>query len=98
MLQEASWIIGILYCELHASDSLTAGSKICDLMIFSNSLDPDQDRQSVGPDLEPNSFDILIEFLKEFLKENIFFKKSADRKKIRKVYKACKELSVSQPE
>ena len=25
------------------------------LIIFANSLDPDQDRQNVGPDLDPNS-------------------------------------------
>ena len=24
---------------------------------FANSLDPDQDRQNVGPDLDPNRFD-----------------------------------------
>ena len=65
------WMIGTLYCEKHASDSLPADSKFCDLMIFSNSLDLDQDRHNVGPDLEPISFDILIEFRKEFLKENI---------------------------
>ena len=26
------------------------------LIIYTNSLDPDQDRQNVGPDLDPNSF------------------------------------------
>ena len=33
----------------------------CLLVTFANSLDPDQDRQNVGPDL-----DTLIVFLKEF--------------------------------
>ena len=33
---------------------LTHGEFCCLLMIFANSLDPDQDRQNVGPDLDPN--------------------------------------------
>ena len=39
----------------------------CPLLItFSNSLDPYQDRQNVGPDLDPNCFDSLILLLKDF--------------------------------
>ena len=26
-------------------------------MVFANSLDPDQDRQNVGPDLDPNFYE-----------------------------------------
>ena len=33
------------------------------LLTFSNSLDPDQDRQNVVPDLDPNSLTNLIVFL-----------------------------------
>ena len=34
-----------------------ASSNFCRLLItFANSLDPDQDRKNVGPDLNPNSF------------------------------------------
>ena len=36
-------------------DSLPARGNFCCLMItFVNSLDPDQARQNVGPDLDPN--------------------------------------------
>ena len=38
------------------------------LMNFANSLDPDQDPQNVGPDLDPNCFTLIV-FLKEFLKK-----------------------------
>ena len=35
---------------------LLAGGDFCHLLItFANSSDPDQDRQDVGPDLDPNS-------------------------------------------
>ena len=33
---------------------------------FANKLDPDQGRQSVGPDLDPNCLTLKV-FLKEFL-------------------------------
>ena len=39
------------------------------LIIFANSLDPDLDRQNVGPDLDPKLFDTLMVNL-------IFLKKS----------------------
>ena len=36
-------------------DSFLASGNFCRLLIiFANSLDPDQDRHSVGPDLDPN--------------------------------------------
>ena len=35
------------------------------LISFANSLDPDQDRQNVGPDLDPNGLTLIV-FLKEF--------------------------------
>ena len=35
--------------------SFLASGDVCRLLItFANSLDPDQDRQNVGPDLDPN--------------------------------------------
>ena len=34
----------------------TSGDFSFKLITFANSLDPDQDRQSVGPDLNPNCF------------------------------------------
>ena len=37
-------------------NSLPASGSFCHLLItFANSLDPDQARQNVGPDLDPNS-------------------------------------------
>ena len=37
------------------SNSFLASGNYCFLLIaFANSLDPDQDRQNVGPDLDPN--------------------------------------------
>ena len=41
----------------------------CHLLVnFANSLDPDQAGQNIGPDLDPNSFETLMVFRKEFLK------------------------------
>ena len=37
------------------------------LVTFANSLDPDQARQNVGPDLDPNRFTVSKNFLKKFL-------------------------------
>ena len=37
----------------------------CLLITFANSLDADQDRQNVGPDLDPNCLTLLTVFLKE---------------------------------
>ena len=33
---------------------LASGDFCCPLITFANSLDPDQDRQDVAPDLDPN--------------------------------------------
>ena len=52
-----------------------ASADVCPLLItFANSLDLDQDRHNVGPDLGPNRL-ILIVFLKEFF-EKLILKKS----------------------
>ena len=42
--------------ELHLgkTDFFASGDFSCLLMTFANSLDPDQDPQNVGPDLDPN--------------------------------------------
>ena len=45
---------------------------------FANKLDPDQDQQNVGSDLDPN--------LKEFLDKVIYFKKSADDNNSMKIH------------
>ena len=42
------------YVSMSANSSLASGD-FCRLLItFANSLDPDQDQQNVGPDLDPN--------------------------------------------
>ena len=64
----------------------------CRLLItFANSLDPDQEQQNVGPDLDLNCL----------CRTHFFFKKlnvkmSADDKENMKNYPACKELNISQ--
>ena len=45
----------VVYRSCSVSNSLPASSDICHLLItFANSLDPDQARHNVGPDLDPN--------------------------------------------
>ena len=47
-----------------------ASGDFCHLLItFANSLDPDQDRQRVRSDLDPNRSDTLIVFPKEFFEK-----------------------------
>ena len=42
-------------------NSLPASGKFhCLLMIFANSLDPDQDGQKIGPDLDPNHLTLIV--------------------------------------
>ena len=55
------------------------------LITFANSLDPDQARQNVGPDLDPNclKFDSIFS-KKNFSKKVDLENKSADDKNIRK--------------
>ena len=53
-----------------------ACGNFCHLLItFANSLTPDQDRQNVGHDLDPNCLTLLILFLKDFF-EKVNFEKS----------------------
>ena len=47
----------------------------CLLITFATSLDPDQDRQNVGPDLDPNHLTLIV-FLKDYLEKVNFEKKS----------------------
>ena len=45
----------IIYVSWVNSYLLPASGDLCHLLIiFANGLDPDQDRQNVGPDLDPN--------------------------------------------
>ena len=55
--------------------SLNARSDFCPLSItIANSENPDQDRQNIGHDLDPNHLTVIL-FLKEFF-ENVKFEKS----------------------
>ena len=44
----------VIMAQCFLSSSLASGDFCCLLITFANSLDPDQDRQNVGPDLDPN--------------------------------------------
>ena len=61
----------------------------CQLLItFPDSLDPDQNRQNVGTDLDPNSFslfDTLMVFLKEFFEKDDFEKNQRTTKHMKKL-------------
>ena len=61
--------------ELLSLKFFACGNFCRPLINFANNLDPDQGRQNVSPDLDPNCFDTLIVFLKEF------FEKTADDQK-----------------
>ena len=53
-------------------NSFPASGDFCRLLItFANSLDPDQARQNVGPELDPKQFGTLMLFMEEFLKKFI---------------------------
>ena len=57
------------------TNSFLASGNFCHLLItFANSLDPDQDGSSVGPDLGPNRLTLIV-ILKEFF-EKVNFEKS----------------------
>ena len=69
--------------------TLLVNSNFCRLLItFANSLDPDQDRHNVGPDLNPNHLTLWWCSWKNFLKKWIL-KKSTDDNKSMKNYPAC---------
>ena len=50
------------------------------ILNFANSLDPDQDRQNVGPDLDPNLLTLKV-FMKDFF-EKLILKKNQTTSKI----------------
>ena len=59
------------------------------LITFENSLYPDQARQNVGYNLDPNCFDTRMISLKEFFKKVDF-----DKKKISRRQNACENFQV----
>ena len=56
----------------------------CLLITFTNSLDPDQDQQNVGPDLDPSCLTLIV-FLKEFFEKVNFEKVSRRQQKPEKL-------------
>ena len=55
----------IIYSMIRVNSFLASGD-FCHLQItFANSLDPDQDRQNVGPDLVPNCLTLIKEFFEK---------------------------------
>ena len=58
--------------------------------MLSNGLDPDQDRQNVGPDLDLKPFDTLIVFLEEFFFNSQILKESAKHTKSMKITQHAK--------
>ena len=64
-----------MYCHVTMFNSYLASGDFCHLLItFANSLELDQDRQNVGPDLDPNCFTMIV-FRKIFF-EQVYFEKS----------------------
>ena len=79
--------------KLHMVNSLLASGNFCYLLItFANSLNPDQDRHNVGPDLDPNCLSLMV-FLKEFFEKLFFVKSQQTTTTAQKNYPACKELT-----
>ena len=75
-------------------NSFLACGDFCHMLItFANSLDPDQDRRNVGPDLDPNCLTLWWCSWKNFMKK-VILKICSRRHKIMKNFPACKELTT----
>ena len=62
-------------------------------MIFAGSLDPDQARHNVGPDLDPSCLTAVIT---ERIFEKCYVEKYLQTTKIVKNYPACREFNAFQ--
>ena len=69
-------VCSIYYGPNSSTSSLLAFGDFCHLLLtLANCLNPDQDRQNVGPDQNPNSLTCdLIVFLNDFFFKNGFEK------------------------
>ena len=56
------------YRQMRVNSFLASTEFCCLLITFTNSLDPNQDQQNVGPDLDPNCLTLIV-FLKEFFEK-----------------------------
>ena len=63
--------------EVFVFISFLASGNYLLLITLANSLDPDQDRQNAGPDLDPNCLTLIV-FLKELFEE-VNFEKSQQK-------------------
>ena len=80
-MAEGSWSCDMHLITLH----WPVTTFFCRLLItFASSLDPDQARQNVGPDLDPNCLILRWYSLKDFFKK-LILKKSADDKNAFKI-------------
>ena len=77
--------------HLLSRGALYLASPLCLLMIFANSLGPDQDRQNTRSDLDQKLFVTLMVFLKEFV-EKVDFEKSQQGSKEHANFPNIKEL------
>ena len=68
----------------------SSGDFCCQLITFANSLDPDQARQNVWPDLDANCLTLWWYSWKSFLKKLIFKKITTDDKKACKITQHAK--------
>ena len=80
-----------MYELLIQTDFTSLFTRQCRLLItYANSLDPDQARRNVGPDLGPNCLTLMV-LPKEFF-EKVDFEKNQQIHKSMQNYPACKEL------
>ena len=89
---EVCWVTFLPYLLGH-HNSFPASGDFCRLLItFANSLDPDQARQNVGSDLDPNCLILWWYSWKIFLKK-LILKKINRLQKSMQNYPACKEVT-----
>ena len=89
LILSATILNSTLFCICISINSFpTSGDFCCLLITLANSLDPDQARRNVGPDLDPNCLVFLKDF---FYKVNL--KKKIHRQSMQN-YPACKEVAL----
>ena len=69
LFQGFCWFVDMLIIQVLTLNLLVATLRL--LITFVNSLDPDQARQNVGPDLGPNFLPLRYYSRKKFLKKLI---------------------------
>ena len=73
----------LIFCQnFYVYSFLASGDFCCLLITFANSLDPDQEQQNDGPDLDPKPETLIV--FKKVIFEKVNLKKSADDKIIQR--------------